>query len=234
VKDLLPRLDIFWKIARIGIPSFLEGLSMWTANLFILYFIGQISAKLAQGGEDIAQGLQGAHVIAVQWEAFSFLPGFAIGTAAGALAGQYLGANNVKDARKSTLICVVLAMLFMGAMGLGMILFGHQLTSIISNQPIHLTLVPQLLFVAGIMQLGFAVMMVIRHSLKGVGDTVWTFMITTFSSWCIRLPAAWYFGVHLEYGLVGIWYAICGEMIIRAGLFSIRFFQGGWALKKLN
>ncbi len=234
LKDLFPKFDVFGKIARIGIPSFFEGLSMWTANLFVLYFIGQLSAKLAQEGEDIAQGLQGSHVIAVQWEAFSFLPGFAIGTAAGALAGQYLGANNIKDARKSTLVCVLLAMLFMGTMGLGMIFFGDQLTSFISNQPMHLSLVPKLLFIAGIMQLGFAVMMVIRHSLKGVGDTVWTFIITTFSSWCIRLPAAWYLGVHLDYGLVGIWYALCGEMIVRAGLFSIRFFQGGWALKKLG
>jgi putative MATE family efflux protein len=233
VKDLLPRVDVFQKIARIGIPSFFEGLSMWSANLFVLYFIGQISAKLAQESEEVAQGLQGAHVIAVQWEAFSFLPGFAIGTAAGALAGQYLGANNLKAARKSTLICVSLAMLFMGTMGLGMIFFGDTLTSIISNQPMHLSLVPKLLFVAGIMQLGFAVMMVIRQTLKGAGDTVWTFLITSFSSWCIRLPAAWYLGVHLDYGLVGVWYALCGEMIIRAMLFSIRFFQGGWALKKL-
>ena len=235
IKDLLPRLDIFWKIARIGIPSFFEGLSMWTANLFILSFIGQISVKLATGtGEGVRQGLQGAHVIAVQWEAFSFLPGFAIGTAAGALAGQYLGANNIRDAKKSTIICIVLAAIFMGTMGLCMMLWGSQLTSVISHEPMHLSVVPKLLFIAGIMQLGFAVMMVIRQSLKGVGDTVWTFLITTFSSWCIRLPLAWYLGVHLEYGLVGIWYALCGEMIIRAGLFSIRFFQGGWAHKQID
>lgn len=235
LKDLVPRFDVFWKIARIGIPSFFEGLSMWSANLFILYFIGQISVKLAkETSEGLVQGLQGAHVIAVQWEAFSFLPGFAIGTAAGALAGQYLGANNVKNAKKSTLICVGLASVFMVTMGFGMMFAGELLTSIISNVPMHLALVPKLLFVAGIMQLGFAVMMVIRQTLKGVGDTVWTFAITTFSSWCIRLPAAWYLGVHLEYGLLGIWYALCGEMIIRAVLFSIRFFHGGWALKKLG
>ena len=207
---------------------------MWSANLFVLYFIGQISVKLAkETGENVAQGLQGANIIAGQWEAFSFLPGFAIGTAAGALAGQYLGAGNMKDARKSTLICVLLAMLFMGTMGLGMIFGGTQLTSIISNDPLHLALVPKLLFIAGVTQLGFAVMMVLRQSLKGVGDTVWTFLITTFSSWGIRIPAAWYLGVHLEYGLVGIWYALCGEIFIRGGLFSIRFFQGGWVNKSI-
>ena len=235
VKNLVPRFDIFWKIGRIGIPSFFEGLSMWSANLFILYFIGQISVKLAkETGEELLQGLQGAHVIAVQWEAFSFLPGFAIGTAAGALAGQYLGSNNLKNAKKSTLICVGLASVFMVTMGLGMIFAGEQLTSFISNEPMHLSLVPKLLFIAGIMQFAFAVMMVIRQTLKGVGDTVWTFVITTFSSWCIRLPAAWYLGVHLDYGLVGIWYALCGEMIIRAGLFSTRFFQGGWAKNQIT
>ena len=108
-------------------------------------------AKLATGtGEDVKQGLQGAHVIAVQWEAFSFLPGFAIGTAAGALAGQYLGANNIKDAKKSTIICIVLAVIFMGTMGLCMMLWGSQLTSVISHEPMHLSVVPKLLFIAGI------------------------------------------------------------------------------------
>ncbi|MBC8522892.1 MATE family efflux transporter [PVC group bacterium] len=234
LKDLVPRPSVFWRIARIGIPSFFEGLSMWSANLFVLYFIGQISVKLVkETNETVAQGLQGAHVIGIQWEAFSFLPGFAIGTAAGALAGQYLGAGNIKDARKSTLICVLLAMLFMGTMGLGMIFGGEFLTSIISNNPMHLEVVPKLLLIAGVTQLGFAVMIVIRQSLKGVGDTVWTFLITTFSSWGVRIPAAWYLGVHLDYGLVGIWYALCGEMVIRAVLFSIRFFQGGWARKNI-
>ena len=87
----------------------------------------------------------------------------------------------------------------------------------------------KLLFVAGIMQIGFAVMMVIRQALKGVGDTVWTFTITSISSWGIRLPAAWILGVYLDLGLVGIWYALCGEMLVRAVLFFLRFRYGNWS-----
>ena len=41
LRDLIPDLSLFWRIARIGIPNFFEGLSMWTANLFVLHFIGQ-------------------------------------------------------------------------------------------------------------------------------------------------------------------------------------------------
>jgi len=230
-RDMVPDATLFWRIARIGIPNFFEGLSMWAANLVVLQFIGQISVKMANklgDGEPVAQGLQGANMIAGQWESFSYLPGFAIGIAAGTLAGQYLGAGNVKQARKAVIACTGLAVLFMGSLGLVMIFAGSTLTAIISNEPIHLELVPKLLLIAGITQGGFAVMMVVRHALKGAGDTKWTFLITSFSSWIIRLPAAWYLGVHLELGLVGIWYALCGELFIRAALFCIRFQQGGW------
>jgi len=234
LRDLLPDFALFWRIAKIGIPNFFEGLSMWVANLFVLQFIGQIAAKMAielDSDEPVVQGLQGAHVIAVQWESFSFLPGFAIGIAAGTLAGQYLGANNVKQAKKAILACVFLAIVFMGSIGTLMMFAGHALTAVISTEPMHLELVPKLLFIAGVTQIGFAIMMVTRQALKGVGDTVWTFMITSFSSWCIRLPAVWYLGVHLDLGLVGIWYALCGEMMIRAVLFATRFWQGGWVRK---
>ena len=133
-----------------------------------------------------------------------------------------------KQARKAILACVFLAMVFMGSLGVVMMFAGDTLTAIISTEPIHLQLVPQLLFIAGVTQTGFAVMMVIRQALKGVGDTVWTFLITSFSSWCIRLPAVWYLGVYLDLGLVGIWYALCGEMILRAFFFILRYRQRGW------
>ncbi len=230
-RDLIPDFALFWRIAKIGVPNFFEGLSMWAANLFVLQFIGQIAVKMAReldSGEPVIQGLQGAHVIGVQWESFSFLPGFAIGIAAGTLAGQYLGANNVNQAKKAVIACVFLAILFMGTLGVVMMFAGHALTAIISTEPLHLELVPQLLFIAGVTQVGFAIMMVLRQALKGVGDTVWTLLITSFSSWCIRLPAVWFLGVYLDLGLIGIWYALCGEMVIRALFFAIRFWQGGW------
>ncbi len=234
LRDLMPDMPLLWRIAKIGIPNFFEGLSMWVANLFVLQFIGQIAAKMAielDADEPVVGGLQGAHVIGVQWESFSFLPGFAIGVAAGTLAGQYLGANNVKQAKKAILACVFIAMIFMGTIGIFMMLAGHTLTSIISTEPLHLELVPKLLFIAGVTQAGFAIMMIIRQALKGVGDTVWTFLITSFSSWCIRIPLVWYLGVYLDLGLVGIWYGLCGEMMVRALLFALRFWQGGWVRK---
>ena len=93
---------------------------------------------------------------------------------------------------------------------------------------IHQEHAPNLLLICGAFQVFFAISMVLRQGLRGVGDTRWTFTITTFSSYCVRLPAAWYLGVHLGLGLEGIWIGLCAELVIRAGLFAARFYHGGW------
>ncbi len=230
VKDLRLRrsemaldLSMFGRIVRVGLPNFLEGVSMWSVNLIVLMFIGVI-ASATTGGE----GLQGAHIIAVQWEAFSFLPGFAVGIAGGALAGQYLGAGNPRMAQRAVLACSGLAALIMGSLGVVFMVWGRQLTALISTDPIHMEHAPNLLFICGTVQVFFGVAMVIRQCLRGVGDVRWTFIITTVSSYGVRMPAAYLLGVHLGYGLEGIWYGLCGEFVIRALLFAARFFHGGW------
>jgi putative MATE family efflux protein len=222
-QDLGVKRKMAARIIRIGIPSFLEGISMWAVNLIVLMFIGSMNVP----------GYQGAHIIAVQWEAFSFLPGFAIGTAAGALAGQYLGAGNVRMARKAVLVCAAIAALVMGTLGVVFILAGEPLTRVISNEPVHLELVPNLLLIAGFTQVFFAIALVVRQGLRGTGDTTWALIITTVSSYGCRLPAAWYLGIHLGLGMEGIWIGLCGEFVIRAGLFLARFLQGGWARRQI-
>jgi Na+-driven multidrug efflux pump len=44
---------------------------------------------------------------------------------------------------------------------------------------------------------------------------------------------AWVFGIVFEWGLVGVWIGLCGEMVFRAMFFLCRFTWGGWAKKQL-
>ena len=233
VKDLrlewnhmLPDRLMTRRIVTLGVPNFFEGMAMWGVNLFVLAFIGQIARSIGPSGA--AEGLQGAHIIAVQWEALSFLPGFAMGTAAGAMAGQYLGARNPVMAQKSIIACTAVACIIMGLFGVLFMTVGEGLTSIISSEPVHLQYTPRLLFIAGTIQVFFAIAMVIRQGLRGAGDAVWPFLITSLSSYLVRLPAAWLLGVYLGWGIEGIWMALCGELVVRAMLFSARFMHGGW------
>lgn len=225
--DLALNRAMSWRIVRIGIPGFLDSVVMWTANLLVLMVIGVVAAAEAIDGVP-RQGLQGAHLIAIRWESFSFLPGFAIGTAAGALAGQYLGAGNPRMAQRSILACVGIGAAIMSALGLVFAFWAGGLTRIISDQPVHLQETPPLLVLCGTVQAFFAITMVLRQGLRGVGDTRWTFFITAVASFGIRLPAAWILAVPLGMGLFGVWIGLCGEIVLRAAFFAARFLHGGW------
>lgn len=225
-RTLRPRLDMGTRIARLGIPNFLEGIAMWAVNLFIMYFIGLVAVRQANG--DAGEGLVGAHIIAIQWEALSFLPGFAMGTAAGALAGQYLGAGNPAMARRAIAACTLVGMVMMGAFGLIFMAAGAPLTRLISDHPVHLEHAPNLLLIIGSVQVFFALSMVTRQGLRGVGDVRWTLFITTFSSYALRLPLAYLFGVVLGLGLEGIWIGMSAEIVIRGAMFGVRFLRSGW------
>ena len=216
-----------WRIARVGLPNFAEGIAMWAVNLFVLMFIGMVAIRRGASSEE-AGGLVGAHMIAVQWEAFSFLPGFAMGIAAGALAGQYAGAGNVRKARRAIWACTWIGITIMGLMGILFMLAGEPLTRLISREPVHLAETPKLLFICGIVQVFFALSMVIRNGLRGVGDTTACLVITVISCYGVRLPAAWLLGVHFDLGLAGIWMALCGELVVRGLLFLWRFLSPGW------
>ncbi len=219
------------RLVAVGTPGFLDSMMMWSANIVVLLVIGMVAS--AEGAAGVPrEGLQGAHLIAVRWEAFSYLPGFAVGTAAGALAGQYLGAGNPRMAERAILACTAVGCSLMGAMGLLFIFGGSLLTGLISDEAVHRAEVPALLLIAGLVQVPFASGIVMRQGLRGVGDTRWTFIITTVSSFGIRLPIAWLFGVLLQLGLRGVWIGLCGEIVIRGVFFAWRFFHGGW--KKLR
>ncbi|MHC4129196.1 MAG: MATE family efflux transporter [Planctomycetota bacterium] len=226
-RDLAVDRSMAVRIFRVGVPGFFDSIMMWVANLLVLVVIGLVAAAEAVDGVP-KQGLQGAHMIAVRWESFSFLPGFAIGTAAGALAGQYLGAGSPAMARRAILACIGMGCVVMGALGLVFIFGADLLTRVISGEAVHRAEAPPLLVIGGAVQVFFAVSMVIRQGLRGVGDTRWTFVITTGASFGIRLPAAWVLGVWAGLGLQGVWLGLCGEIVLRAGFFAWRFLHGGW------
>ncbi len=216
---------LFKRIVRIGGPGFMDGMGIWLGQLFaVLWVLGAIVKR-----SNLSEGMIGAHEIAIQWESFSFLPGYAMGVAAGALAGQYLGAGNPKMARRAIRGCLYIAMIVMGLAGLTFILAGQQLTHLISRDPVHLELAPKALFIGGFVQVFFAMSMVLRGALSGAGDTRMSMILAWTSTYGVRVPASWILGYVLGYGFVGVWIALSGELVVRGLLYLARYLQGGWA-----
>jgi len=246
VRLRLGRMKPHWhtvkRLLRLGLPNLSETFGMWMGNFILIMMVGWM-------GSD---GYLGSHVIAVRIEAFSFLPGFAMGLAAATLSSTYLGAGSTRLARKSILRCMWVGMALMGGFGLMFMIFPRTITGIFSQQPVHLELVPSLLVVFGSVQAIFAISIVLRAALRGTSDTKLVMWITWISTWVVRMPLAWIccgvdlplpwggaipnpaplqaLGVH---PLIGFEIGLCLEILIRAVMFLVLFFRGRWMTKKV-
>ncbi len=233
------------RIVRVGWPNFLETLGMWVGNYLIVLMVGSLGA-----------GMLGAHIVAIRIEAFSFLPGFAMGIAAATLAGQYLGAGSEKLARLAVLRCAAIGATVMFLFGLAFMLFPRAIVSLLSSQPAHLEEVPRLLVLCGAVQVPFAIAIVFRQALRGVGDVRAVLALTWVTTYLVRLPLAYALsGVNLkvtrvvdgepvttvllenpfpfEPSLWGLWLGMCLELIIRGIVFTLRYLQGAWTKKQV-
>lgn len=229
---LRPHWHTMRRIARVGLPNFAETLGMWAGNFLIVLMVGWLGA-----------GMVGAHSVAIRIEAFSFQPGFAIGLAAATLAGQYLGAGSPRLARRAVLICAGIASLIMGSIGVVYMTMPRALVALLSIQPTHLEQTPRLLFVTGIVQVPFAISIVLRTALRGAGDVKVVMYATWFCTYALRLPLAYALsGVDIplpsggvlenpfpwDWGLTGLWVGLCIEILIRGAIFGARVLHGGW------
>ncbi|MEQ9097297.1 MAG: MATE family efflux transporter [Phycisphaerales bacterium] len=255
VRRLRPHWHTIRRLVRLGLPNYFETLGMWVGNFAIVFFVAHLAAKdamqtLAASTPGQSAGLLGSHMWAIRIESLSFLPGFAMGIAAATLAGQYLGAGSPRHAIRGVLICAGLASLLMGSLGVLMFLFPTHITNALTPVPEHREVVPTLLMICGVVQIPFALAIVFRQALRGVGDVRVVMGLTWFTTYGVRLPAAYLAsGVRLplpdflgggelpnplgelmgwEPSLARMWLAMCGELVIRGIVFAVRFGQGTW------
>lgn len=252
---LRPHKTTLMRLLRLGAPNFAESLGMWVGNFMVVMFVGWLGVAAQLEGGD-GKGIFGAHIWGIRIEAFSFLPGFAMGMAAATLAGQYLGAGSTARAKTAILRCTFIGAGVMALMGLMFMLIPQQIIGLFTAQPVHLELVPRLLVICGAVQIPFGIALVIRSALRGAGDVKFVMFITWFATYAMRLPLAYALSgvdiytketlasgevVHtvlienpfpeiegVTGGLGGLWLGLCLELFLRGTLFAGRFIHGGW------
>ena len=221
---LRPHWHTMHRIIRIGVPSLVESLGMWIGNAIVLRIVGGLGAS----------GVLGAHIIGIRIEALGFLPAVAVGTAAATLTGQYLGAGRPDRAKQAGYLCWAIGGGWMAVMGVVFVLFPEPLARLLApDEPTLYKAAAPLLIIAGPVQVFFGTYMVLSHVLRGAGDTSTAMALTYGCTFLIRLPAVWLLAGPMEMGLIGVWLALCGELVIRGLVFAARFLHGGWMRVKV-
>ncbi|MSP14968.1 MAG: MATE family efflux transporter [Chloroflexi bacterium] len=207
------------RLLNIGGPAALEQV------IFNLGFATFAVLTIRLGTNDLA-----AQQIVFNIAQFSFMPAIAFGVAATTLVGQNLGAGNLARAEQSANLSMRLAVIWQGMMALVFVLWGHYLIAIYTSDVQVIALGSMLMYFAATGQVFQAVAITIGAALRGAGDTRVVLYITVAGVWLMRLGVGWFFGLHLGWGLGGVWMGWLADFVTRAVLVFIRYHTGKWKL----
>lgn len=218
--------EVSMRIIRVGVPQMIEILGMWSLHAYGLRMIALV------GGKD--EGLIGSHGLAVQIESISFMPGFALGTAAATLAGQYLGAGSKELAQKAVRACWRVALVIMSMMGVILYFSADWLVAIMSpGGGAQADTAISLVVIVAFAQPFFATAMIMKNSMRGVGATGMV-MLYSFSTMLIFRVGLLTLLVHY-YGadLKLIWYVFTLDIVVQAIVFVRVHYRGKWLNKEV-
>lgn len=218
----LPRRLTFFTTLRLAMPHSFQQLWFAAGYAVLFWILGQI------GTASVAVG----HVL-VNLSLLLILPGVGLGMAAMSLVGQALGREAHGDAHRWGWEVVHLAWLCLAALALPMALFPDQVLGLFLHDPALIALGRLPLQLTALMIVLDAAALVLAQALLGAGANR-TVMTTTLSlQWLVFLPLAWWVGVGLEQGLLGIWWAQLGYRCLNSAWFAAIWQRRRWQQLKI-
>lgn len=174
-----------------------------------------------------------AHQVGMNVMSLSFSFGDGMQVAAVALIGQSLGAKDVEMAKKYGEICqnigrmiaVVLAVIYLSCVAFLYRLFFTEPEIIAMGVEImRVIVVVVLLQIAQVIYMG---------CLRGAGDVIYTTIASTISVTIVRPIASYLLCYTAGLGIIGIWFGVCADQLVRFILTSLRFRSGKWTKIKI-
>jgi putative MATE family efflux protein len=222
LKDFKPDLSLAWRILKIGIPALVMNLQRSFGNLALTWFIAPF------GTIAIA-----AHSISSRVEMFIFMPSMALGSGAGVLVGQNLGAKKPERAEKGAWLATGLVEVFMVVCAAGLLVFANSVMSVFSQDPELIVIGATFLRIAAAGYVVMALTTVLQSCISSAGDTLPNMVISIVTIWVVQIPLVWLIPHVTSLGVYGIRWGIVAATITGALATLAYFRMGKWKTKKV-
>jgi Na+-driven multidrug efflux pump len=210
------RMSDMKRVWRVGWSAALErGIS----SISFLFFVGIIAAY---GTAELA-----GYQVGLRIEGIAFMPGFGFAIAATALVGQSLGAKDKERAYNMGIISGRIAYVFMGGVGVILILFPEFLVGFFTQDKATIAVASYYLIFVGLAQIPLAIMFVYSGALRGAGATKITLKISVLSLWIFRLIPS-YIAYKMGYGIVAIFIIMNVETLIKGVIYMYIYKKRLW------
>ncbi len=222
LKDLRIDLSMIWRIVRIGIPVVITGMQRSFGDIIIMWLI------VPFGTFAVA-----AHTISMRVMMFAMMPAMGLGTGAGVLAGQNLGADKPDRAERSGWLAAGVVQGWLLCFAVVILIWAEELISIFGPEPGVVELGADFLRIAAAGFLFFGLEPVMFSVLSSVGDTVPPMLVTVFNFWVLQIPLAYFLSKFAGFGVYGVRWGMVAGMLGGAIAMAIYFKTGRWKRKKV-
>ncbi len=157
------------------------------------------------------------------------LPGSAMSILSMTVVGQCYGARMIKSTRRYMLRLTLVSMALLAAACVLMLLGLDPLIALFhpleESVPIS-RLIMVMMFIST--PLLWSSAFVTPSMLRATGDVKFPMVISVLSMFVLRVAGAWFFGVHLGWGLPGIWFSMVVDWLGRSAFYVPRMLSGAW------
>jgi putative MATE family efflux protein len=205
------------RILHIGLPAAGEQMCYWTAFLVVTTFVARL------GPESLAE-----QSYALQIQRFAMLFSFAIGLGTEILIGHLIGAGLFEEAYGRLLHSLRTGLMLVAVAILCVAALAPSLLGLFTKSAAIIAACTVLLRMAVILEPGRVFNVIVISSLRATGDVGFPIQMAALSMWCVWVPLAWFLGLKLGLGLVGVWIAMTTDEWLRGVLMYRRWKTRKW------
>jgi putative MATE family efflux protein len=221
-RHLRVNFEILGRLVRVSLTGILQFAIAHTSWIGLVRIVSIFGAAALAG-----------YTIAIRILIFVILPSWGLSNAAATLVGQNLGAGQPDRAETSVWRTGFYNMLFMGTIGVIMVLFAEPIVRLFTHDPEVLPLAASCLRILSYGNIGYAYGMVMLQAFNGAGDTITPTWVNLFGFWFLEIPLAYWLAIPIGLRSKGAFFSIVVAEATIAAAGIILFKRGKWRQQKI-
>jgi len=200
----VPHWQRLAQVMHIGLPGGGENVAYRISFMINLAFVATMGAAALA-----------THTYILQVIYFILLSGLAIGFGTEIVVGHHIGAGQLKDANRVVMTALRYGLCTAVSLALLAAIFGSKIMGLFSNDPEVVSMGSKVFWVLVCLEPGRTFNLVVINGLRAAGDARFPVGFGVFSMLAVGVGLAWLLGVHLGWGLVGIWIGFAADEWVR-------------------
>lgn len=216
---------VFGQIFHIGLPAATESLIYNIAMTLMIRFLNMMDSE----GFNVS-----ARSYANQISCFAFSVGNALAQANAIMTGWRLGAKEYEECKTGTRKAWIIGVGISFVMSCIIAFFSPHIIPIFTDNPAMIQIVPKLLWIDAILELGRVTNLVYGNALKTSGDAIFPVILGVIFMFLCAVLGTYIFGIKLGLMVVGAYIGLAADECVRGVGMVYRWKTGKWQGKGLT